>query len=344
LRAEYTAWVARNAEIRGTSRALVGMTRPGATEIRRSLRAGEVMLEYMVTPDRLLIFVVTPDTMRVHSVEEGAERLTSRVQLARELLRKRDGEEEAQGVLRALFDIVLGPAEQSGALREAKRLIVVPHGILTYLPFAALADSAGYVAERFVLLHLPTSAALPALRTPESSTRPLPAAAVFAPIPRALPATRGEAQAVARVLAGAETHIGSRATERRFRAALQRGGIVHVASHATLNSRNPLFSHIELAGKATGVSIDNGRLEAHELLGLRIDAALVFLSGCETAMGGSAATSANRATAPPPTSTAASRRALSSAASASPITSRWSVRRSPTASSRSNWSASCPRR
>jgi CHAT domain-containing protein len=192
--------------------------------------------------------------------------------------------------LRALFDIVLGPAEQSGALREAKRLIVVPHGILTYLPFAALADSAGYVAERFVLLHLPTSAALPALRTPESSTRPLPAAAVFAPIPRALPATRGEAQAVARVLAGAETHIGSRATERRFRAALQRGGIVHVASHATLNSRNPLFSHIELAGKATGVSIDNGRLEAHELLGLRIDAALVFLSGCETAIGGSWAT------------------------------------------------------
>jgi hypothetical protein len=55
------------------------------------------------------------------------------------------------------------------------------------------------------------------------------------------------------------------------------------------------------------------------------------------------ATSASRAKASP-TSTAASRRALSSAASALPITSRSSVRRWPTASCKSTSSVSCPRR
>jgi CHAT domain-containing protein len=34
------------------------------------------------------------------------------------------------------------------------------------------------------------------------------------------------------------------------------------------------------------MSANDGRLEAHELLGMRISAPLVFLSGCETGIGG----------------------------------------------------------
>jgi CHAT domain-containing protein len=45
-----------------------------------------------------------------------------------------------------------------------------------------------------------------------------------------------------------------------------------------------MFSRIELAGGA-GSPGDDGRLEVHELLELRIHAPLVFLSGCETGVG-----------------------------------------------------------
>jgi CHAT domain-containing protein len=62
------------------------------------------------------------------------------------------------------------------------------------------------------------------------------------------------------------------------------GGIVHIATHATLNARNPLFTHIQLAG-ASRTAANNGRLEVHELLGAQLHAFLVFLSGCETALG-----------------------------------------------------------
>jgi CHAT domain-containing protein len=59
---------------------------------------------------------------------------------------------------------------------------------------------------------------------------------------------------------------------------------VHVASHGVMNPRNPMFSRIELAPGGGGPD-DDGRLEVHELLGLRISAPLVFLSGCETGVG-----------------------------------------------------------
>jgi CHAT domain-containing protein len=284
LRAQFGALAARNADIRGLGGVVVGASRPGLSEIRQSLHPDEVLLEYLVTPEQLLIFVVTPSGVNAHAVDERAGNLTSRVQLARELLRQRDAGDEARGVLRALYDIMLGPVMRDSAMRGARRLIVVPHGVLTYLPLAALRDGASYVAERFEILHLPTSAALPALRAASSPVRAA-RAGVFAPNPRALPATRREAEVVGDMLGG-DTYVGARATEARFRGALQRGGVVHVATHATLNSRNPLFSRIELAETRSGASSDNGRLEAHELLGLRIDASLVFLSGCETAIGG----------------------------------------------------------
>lgn len=287
LRSAYSALIARGAANGSADQAVVGLARPGTDEIRRSLQHGEVLLEYLVTPDRLLIFVVDSSGVVIHAVDERATALTSRVQLARELLRRPDGEVRARGVLRALFDLTLAPVERSGALRNVKRLIVVPHAVLTYLPFAALIQDSSYVVEHFELLQLPTSAALPALRASAVQAPRQVRAAIFAPTPEALPATRREAKTVTSVLRGSALHIGSRATEGRVRLALQEGGVVHIASHATLNGRNPLFSHIELAGARGGSSANNGRLEAHELLGLRIDAPLVFLSGCETAVGGS---------------------------------------------------------
>jgi CHAT domain-containing protein len=53
-----------------------------------------------------------------------------------------------------------------------------------------------------------------------------------------------------------------------------------------MNRRNPLFSAIDLAGGSTSGS-SSRPLEVHELLGLHVRSPLVFLSGCETALGAS---------------------------------------------------------
>lgn len=254
-----------------------------------ALPAGEALLQYLLLPDRLLIFVASEGAVRVVESAIGEADLTSRVLFARDLLAKPGAEPtESRAVAQALHEILLAPAIESGALAAADRLIVVPHGVLTYLPFSALQDPAtGHtLADDFVLSQLPSASALTALR----SRDPVPAAplplSVFAPFPDRLPATAREARSVSSTSQHAVVREGRRATEAELRDALTRSGIVHVATHGVLNPVNPMFSRIELSrGRSSGGAADDGRLEVHELLRMRVGRSLVFLSGCETALG-----------------------------------------------------------
>ena len=64
-----------------------------------------------------------------------------------------------------------------------------------------------------------------------------------------------------------------------MRRSLTLGIPVHVATHAVINARNPMFSRIELARPRNAESANDGRLEVHEVLGLPVQSPLVFLSG-----------------------------------------------------------------
>jgi CHAT domain-containing protein len=75
-----------------------------------------------------------------------------------------------------------------------------------------------------------------------------------------------------------------------MRESLLTSRIVHVATHGVLNRQNPLFSRIDLARPRTPVGDDDGRLEVHEVIGLTVQASLVFLSGCETGAGSTGVT------------------------------------------------------
>jgi CHAT domain-containing protein len=79
-----------------------------------------------------------------------------------------------------------------------------------------------------------------------------------------------------------------------LRAALARSAVVHVASHGVFDSRSPMFSGIQLVAVSDSVRDDDGRMEAHEVLALSVRSHLVFLSGCETALGPSWSTSFER--------------------------------------------------
>ena len=294
-RGEYEALLVGLAESQPSAAALLGGVWPSAGRIQSALEPAEILLEYMVTPERLIIFVVTTDDIRIAESAIGSEDLATRVRFARELLRTGSAEsaDASNGtqVLESLHRILMEPAARAASVYEAERLIVVPHDVLTYLPFAALRDgiTGRYLAEDFSLLHLPSAATLAVLRENhrgrDAGSGGRKQAYVMAPFPEELPATRREAEAVRASLPGAEARIGSEATEGRARQALSQGGVVHLATHGVMNPKNPMFSRLELRKGAEGRSTDDGRLEVHELLGLAIDAPLVFLSGCETGLG-----------------------------------------------------------
>jgi len=289
-RSAYEAALVRVAERDGAGAAMLGSRRVSAPEVQAVLGAGEAVLEYFVTPRRVIGFVLTAGGIRTFATDGPLEDLARRVRLARDLLGAPDADPgELAVVLRGLHAMLVAPAERAGMLLGARRLIIVPHSVLAYLPFAALEQegTGRYLVEDHALQLLPSAAALVLLRRAGGPKGEAPArvpARAFAPFPAALPGSAREVRMVGRTMPGAVIRSGRSATEAGLRQALSDGGVVHVATHGIMNVRNPMFSRIELAPGAEGPE-DDGRLEVHELLELRIRSPLVFLSGCETGVG-----------------------------------------------------------
>lgn len=283
-RSEYAALLERLAE-HGDKGRLLGVATGRIGEIRASLAPDEVLLEYLVTQDRLHLFAVTPSGVCHLETLVARDQIAARVRLARELAGRPTGSSTAGRALAGLYELLVQPAERAGVLAGAQRLIIVPHDAISYVPFAALRDdSTGrWLVQDHALIVLPTASVLPVLRrTVSAGDR---RATVLAPFPDQLPATRAEAMGLRAVLSRPAVRLGRAASEARARQALAAGDLVHLASHGTLDSRNPLFSRIALSAGEAGVPDDDGRLEVHEILGLRVRSPLVFLSGCQTGLG-----------------------------------------------------------
>ena len=291
-REQYETLVIRGEQLGAGSLSLLGGSRVVASDVRSALRPGEALLEYLVAPTRVIVFVVTPAEVRVALTPLGADDLSTRIRVALALLAKPGSSASAaRGVMQELHAALFSRTIRSMLPEGTRRLIVVPHSILSYLPFAALRDgtTGRYLVEDFEVLRLPSASALPALRKGRDGIATVgnafATAEVLAPFPTQLPGTLREARAAERSIPGAQIHLGQQADEPMLRGALGRDGLVHVATHGVMNGRNPMFSRIELWRGGSGGSANDGRLEVHEVLRLRVRSPLVFLSGCETGAG-----------------------------------------------------------
>ena len=82
----------------------------------------------------------------------------------------------------------------------------------------------------------------------------------------------------------ANVFLGQNASEARFKDDSPRHSIVHIASHALLDERDPFLSKLVMAQNVTD-SINDGTLNTREILGLSIPAEMIVLSACNTGVG-----------------------------------------------------------
>ena len=255
-RARYEGLLLQFMQRQPTAAAAVGARPLPPREIRASLERDEALVEYLVLPDRVVIFVVLPEAIRVRTTRIAREQLASRVRLARDLLQHSGrAPEELWPVLESLHSLLLQPVREVIGTRRLRRLTLVPQGTLSYLPFAALRDPATerFLSRDFALRILPNAGAL---ALPPSGQGMRNGVAAFAPFPERLPATMAEAGMFPSLDPPGSASVGPAATETAVRRALADGRPVHIASHAVMNARNPMFSRIRTglggAGLASG--------------------------------------------------------------------------------------------
>jgi CHAT domain-containing protein len=145
-------------------------------DVQRDLMDDDTALvEYFLGEARSFAWIVTRSSLRVIELA-GRNRIESK---ARAAYKQLSTNSPARGVaVLSLSRLVLSPVEQS----LPKRILIVPDGILDYIPFAALALSTGeLLITRHTVVCLPSASTLEAIRrTSESRERASQLAAILA--------------------------------------------------------------------------------------------------------------------------------------------------------------------
>ena len=274
---ESAAFVDDHARVRGARGAAASVA-----SIQRRLSPGQALLEYVVGPEHVVAFVITPQDLSVTTLHVGEASLTARVALLRDLIRQ-PGDDRWRKPAARLAAELFEPLERARWLESVTDLYVVPHGVLTYVPFGLLPRSASgsddLLIDRYTVAYLPAAAALLIEPSDPVDSRSLLA---VAPARSGLRHAPEEARAIdALFRPNARMLIGGEATESRFKELSGDYRVLHLATHGYFNKASPLLSGLELEPD----DHDDGMLRVHEILDLPLQADLVTLSACDTALG-----------------------------------------------------------
>ena len=252
-----------------------------AATLQAMLKADEVVVAYHALPDRLVAWVLSSEGVREATLPVAVKR----ADLARLVDAYRDALinlKPATDVGDKIGTLLLAPLD----IPAGKRIIIVPHGPLHYLPFQALRLDGQYLIERNPISIAPSIsiAARLAERTPTVAAQlvafgnPTINPDVADPLPCAL----REVHALSQQFPGATLFFKEQANKTNFQGSAPNARLLHVAAHAVADTLDPLHSKVLLAD-------ENGQpnyLEAKDVMGMDLKGtALIALSACESGLG-----------------------------------------------------------
>jgi CHAT domain-containing protein len=289
LRQEHTDILQRIEQLNPELASLININPLQASEIQDLLDADTALLAYYVGWDVNLVFVVTREQVTSVGLETSREKLLDGIQRFRteaveEISVDGMASKGYAPSLSELYASLIQPVEER--IAGKRHLVIVPHGILHYLPFQALLrkgpDGAeGYLIESFTISYLPSASLLRFVRM-KAGGRKEAFLAVGNPATglASLPAAEVEAREVSALFQNRMLLTGQQATETSVKNEGPRFDMMLLSTHGEMIESDPLKSNLRF----TPSTSDDGRLTVGEIFDMEVKADLVTLSACETGL------------------------------------------------------------
>ncbi|MGB8542706.1 MAG: CHAT domain-containing tetratricopeptide repeat protein [Candidatus Acidiferrales bacterium] len=249
--------------------------------VRACLPPQAALVEYFSVKDQFIAAVLTHEGLKIVPVTPVSRAVNLLRLLHFQISKFKLGAEYTQRFeksmldvmqvhLRQLYEEVLAPIR---AYLPVRHLIIVPHGVLHYLPFHALLDDKAYLIDSFTVSYAPSASVF--AHCQEKSMHATGAPLILGVPDAQAPLILQEVRAVADILPESELIVGSAANERTLREKGLQSRLIHIATHGRFRQDNPMFS---------GICLGDAYLSLYDLYQLKLNAELVTLSGCATGM------------------------------------------------------------
>jgi CHAT domain-containing protein len=250
-------------------------------EIRATLGDDRTLVEYFQVGSRLVAAIVTGRDLEVIQLGESGEIAPAmrmlEFQLSKFTVRGVPQRESRRSLLAAtesrleeLYRLLMAPLINK---LRGRHLVVVPHGVLHYLPFHALSDGANYLIDRFTISYAPSASVYAICHRKQAKATG--SSLLLGVHDKRTPWIRTEIRAVAEVLPDPQIRLGPQATAQVLRTEGASSRFIHIATHGVFRRDNPMFSSVRLA---------DSYLNIYDLYQLQLPAELLTLSGCGTGL------------------------------------------------------------
>lgn len=257
------------------------------SEIQQTLNADEILVEYFGCNGMLSAFIITQtettllrnliSETQLSELLQGWQFQMEKFQLGQAYIHRHLARLSAttNEYLHQMYKYLILPwANQlinKGSAVENSKLIIIPHGLLHYVPFQALFNGTKYLIEDYDLSYAPSLTVYQLCNNKQVNDQgPI---LIFGLDDESAPEIAYEVKAIAQLQPDSFVLSGKQATIQNLKQYGPHCRILHLATHGVVRPDNPLFSYLKMA---------DGELSFYNTFDLKLNAQLITLSACNT--------------------------------------------------------------